>query len=97
MNNALRMRIFNRPNEHAPPAPDSKWLPTIQAAICVLISISSALQSWPAETQSAQTKPPEPTEISLEELMKLEVPTVKAASKYQQKITEAPSSVTIIT
>ncbi len=55
---------------------------------------------WPAEAQTAQTaqtKPPEPTEISLEELMKLEIPVVGAASKYQQKITEAPSSVTIIT
>src|SRR5258707_11103753 len=42
-------------------------------------------------------KPIEAPEISLEQLMKLEVPIVEAASKYKQKITEAPSSVTIIT
>ncbi len=35
--------------------------------------------------------------LSLEELMNIEVQTVYSASKYEQKITEAPSSVTIIT
>ena len=35
--------------------------------------------------------------LSLEELMNIEVETVYSASKYEQKITEAPSSVTIIT
>jgi len=91
------MRIFNRPNEPAPPALDSKWPPMFMAAICVLIWSSSVITGWPAESQSAQTKPPEPTEISLEELMKMEIPVVAAASKYQQKVTEAPSSITIIT
>ena len=50
-----------------------------------------------AEPQPAGTQPVEPTEISLEELVKMEIPMVEAASKYKQKITEAPSSVTIIT
>jgi len=36
-------------------------------------------------------------QMSLEELMEIEVSKVYAASKYEQKITEAPSSVTIIT
>src|SRR5438093_4482532 len=53
--------------------------------------------TWAADTQSAPAKPSEPTEISLEELMKMEIPVVEAASKYKQKITEAPSSVTILT
>jgi len=53
--------------------------------------------SWAADNQTAATKPVEPTEISLEELIKMEVPVVEAASKYRQKTTEAPSSVTIIT
>jgi len=35
--------------------------------------------------------------LSLEELMNLKVDTVYGASKFQQKVTEAPSSVTIIT
>jgi outer membrane receptor for ferrienterochelin and colicins len=47
-----------------------------------------------AEPQSAVTQPAEP---SLEALMKMEIPVVEAASKYQQKTTEAPASVTIIT
>lgn len=41
--------------------------------------------------------PADPTEISFEQLVKMEVPTVEAASKYKQKTTEAPASVTIIT
>ena len=48
---------------------------------------------------AAETNAPavDPTEISLEQLVKMEVPTVEAASKYKQKTTEAPASVTIIT
>jgi len=88
------MVFLNRPNE--PPALDSNWPPSIHASICILISICSPVSGWSAESAVAQTKPPDPTEISLEELMKLEIPVVAAASKYQQKITEAPSSVTII-
>jgi len=37
------------------------------------------------------------TKLKLEELMEIEVATVYGASKYEQKVTEAPSSVTIIT
>jgi iron complex outermembrane receptor protein len=35
--------------------------------------------------------------MSLQDLMEVEVETVYSASKYQQKVTEAPSSITIIT
>jgi outer membrane receptor for ferrienterochelin and colicins len=37
------------------------------------------------------------TELSLEELMEIKVDTVYGASKYLQKVTEAPSSVSIVT
>jgi outer membrane receptor for ferrienterochelin and colicins len=37
------------------------------------------------------------TELPLEELMEIEVATVYSASKFEQKLTEAPSSVSIIT
>lgn len=37
------------------------------------------------------------TKLKLEELMEIEVATVYGASKYEQKVTEAPSSVTIVT
>jgi iron complex outermembrane receptor protein len=36
-------------------------------------------------------------QLSLEELMAIKVDTVYGASKFQQKVTEAPSSITIIT
>src|SRR5262245_34482925 len=40
---------------------------------------------------------PPPADLSIEQLGNIEVPIVEAASKYKQKTTEAPSSVTIIT
>jgi len=36
-------------------------------------------------------------DLSLEELMEVEIDTVTSASKYEQKLTEAPSSITVIT
>src|SRR5467141_3846801 len=36
-------------------------------------------------------------DLSLKQLMEMEVPTVVTASKHAQKVTEAPSSVTVIT
>ncbi len=46
---------------------------------------------------AASVRAADPTDISFEELIKMEIPTVEAASKYKQKTTEAPSSITIIT
>ena len=46
---------------------------------------------------AASARAADPTDISFEELIKMEIPTVEAASKYKQKTTEAPSSITIIT
>ena len=36
-------------------------------------------------------------QLSIEELMQIEIPTVVGASKHEQKVTEAPASVTIVT
>lgn len=36
-------------------------------------------------------------DLSIEQIMEIEIPTVYGASKHQQKITEAPASVTIVT
>ena len=50
--------------------------------------------------RAAAAEPPKPidlTELPLEDLMKLDVPTVYAASKIEQKTTAAPSSITIVT
>lgn len=61
---------------------------------CALI-LYSAVQAQ--ESLSVQQRPRDPTELTLDELMRLEIPKVYGASKYEQKTTEAPSSVTIIT
>jgi len=50
-----------------------------------------------AEPTNAPAKQVDLTELPLEALMNLDVPKVYAASKVEQKTTEAPSSVTIIT
>src|SRR2546423_10533343 len=72
----------------------------IKAVFCGLVILSITLNSTAFEAR--QIAPPstnavEPTEISLEELVKMEIPIVEGASKYKQKITEAPASVTVIT
>ena len=43
------------------------------------------------------TQPPDLTQFTIEDLMRMEVDTVYSASKFQQKVTEAPASVTIVT
>lgn len=40
---------------------------------------------------------PDLTELDLQELMKIKISTVYGASKYEQKLTEAPASVSIVT
>src|ERR1044071_2729527 len=52
-----------------------------------------------AEQEATTPTPPKRdlTELSLEALGNIDVPTVYAASKVEQKTTEAPSSVTIVT
>lgn len=51
----------------------------------------------PAATAQEAQRAPDLTALSLEQLMKIEVQSVFGASHYLQRITEAPSSVTIVT
>src|ERR1700720_4335802 len=60
------------------------------------LAVGLALSVQAEETKPAP-KPVDLTELSLDQLMNLDVPKVYAASKVEQKTTEAPSSVTIIT
>src|SRR5262245_40532349 len=48
---------------------------------------------------AAQDQQPKPdlTETGLEDLRKIQIYSVYSASKYQQKVTDAPSSVSIVT
>lgn len=68
---------------------------------CLLTGVTGCLPVWSAEP-SAVAPAAEPsvtklTELSLEELSTLKVQTVYGASKHEQKTTEAPSSVSIVT
>src|SRR5437870_1685504 len=78
-------------------SPEHFLLPTLKGFAAGLAWLFVNSVCWTTEAQSVENKPAATGEISLEELLKLEVPVVEAASKYKQKITEAPSSVTIIT
>src|SRR5438445_4313782 len=69
----------------------------LRVMLPLLALISTMTTGWAAEDNSVGKPPAEPTEISLEELLKMKIPIVQAASKYEQKVTEAPSSITIIT
>src|SRR6266436_1393909 len=62
-----------------------------------LVFFCMTAAGWAFEAQPAPAKSVEPTDISLEELVKMEIPIVEGASKYRQKTTEAPASITIIT
>lgn len=46
---------------------------------------------------TADNKAPDLTQVPLESLMQMDVPTVSSASKFEQKTTEAPASVTVVT
>jgi outer membrane receptor for ferrienterochelin and colicins len=63
--------------------------------LCVLWLLAvSARADNSANNSTNQTQ--DLTELSLEELMQIKVPEVYSASKFEQKATEAPSSVTVI-
>jgi iron complex outermembrane receptor protein len=68
-----------------------------KAPLAFLVASLSVCQASQAAEPSQPANQKEPQAKSkLEELLKLEVPTVYGASKVEQKTTEAPSSVTII-
>lgn len=55
-----------------------------------------AQQDKPSQHKKQDKPRPDLTEISMEDLMKIEVESVYGASRYMQKVTEAPASITII-
>ena len=68
---------------------------TFQRMLCILFFFV-ALCGRASETETNQNSA-DLTSLSLEALMEIEVPVVFGASKFEQKATEAPSSVTVIT
>jgi len=61
-----------------------------------ILALSLALDAPSAEINT-KPKAADLTELPLESLMEIEVPKVYGASKLEQKMTEAPSSVTVVT
>ena len=64
--------------------------------LCLGFILAAAFSSQGADAGTTQTNT-DLTQISLETLMQMEVPKVSSASKFMQKETEAPASVTVIT
>ena len=62
--------------------------------VLLLTTLLTASAQTPGETKPSQSAL---TELSLPDLMKIQVEEVYGASKYLQKVTTAPSSVTIVT
>lgn len=61
--------------------------------VSLVVSVAMAQSGW-SQTQGADQNV---LDLSLEELTKLEIPTVVGAAKYEQTQLQAPSSVTVIT
>jgi outer membrane receptor for ferrienterochelin and colicins len=71
------------------------WRSRGGAVLLLLLSLGWPLATRGQESEKKDSK--DLNQLSLEELMNLKVDTVYGASKFEQKVTEAPSSVTIIT
>jgi outer membrane receptor for ferrienterochelin and colicin len=66
----------------------------VRSAFCVLAVCQALGASTKADSSQASS---DLTELSLEALMEIKVPTVYGASKFEQRTTEAPSSISIVT
>ena len=64
--------------------------------VALTICLLSSRMACDAATDNASGRP-SIADLSIEQLMEVEVATVYGASKFEQKITEAPSSVSIVT
>jgi len=69
----------------------STWYRALFKACVFALTLTSPIALVKAQT------PDDLTQKSLEDLMNIEVASVYSASKYSQKVTEAPSSVSIVT
>ncbi len=59
--------------------------------------LAQVLCAGAAHGQQSEKQEPDLTKLSLEDLTKVQIETVYGASKFGQKVTEAPSSITIVT
>ncbi|HET6419959.1 MAG TPA: TonB-dependent receptor [Geobacteraceae bacterium] len=72
--------------------------PVSSAVVMIILILGANLPNSPAATDwRAPAAPRDLTKLAPEELMNIEVENVYTASKFEQKVTEAPSSVSIVT
>jgi len=71
------------------------WRAAIGRTLLAFIMLGSAAWTSAAESSKAQ-KPSDLSELPLEALMEIEIPKVYGASKFEQKTTEAPSSISVV-
>jgi outer membrane receptor for ferrienterochelin and colicins len=70
----------------------------LQKRLRAVFLLSALLISTsPASAETVESPVSDLKKLSIEQLMEIEVETVYGASRYEQKISEAPSSVTVIT
>jgi len=69
----------------------------IIATLCVGLSLLNLAAGMSVCFAASADRPRDLTDLPLEELMKVEVSTVQGASKYEQRISDAPASVSIVT
>lgn len=71
---------------------------TIRRAVSSLLIACATIMTMAGSLSAGETAPVDRDlkKLSIEELMEIEVETVTSTSKHEQKVTEAPSSVTII-
>jgi outer membrane receptor for ferrienterochelin and colicins len=67
------------------------------AVLLLLLSLGVSPQEAHGQAPATVQAHKDLSQLSMEELMNVQVDTVYGASKFQQKVTEAPSSITIIT
>lgn len=86
---------MNKLNRFCPPAGAILACSKLMRRASTILAFSLALAAHSAE-MDPKPKAADLTELPLEALMEIEVPTVSGASKFEQKATEAPASVTVI-
>ena len=73
------------------------WEHATRTSVFGLVLVLLTALACPAVAYCQEQLPKNLNKLSIEDLMNVDVPTVYGASKFQQKITQAPAYVTIIT
>ena len=72
---------------------DRRAAPAVLAVVALLLASGAAASEAPSGPPATRDL----GELSLEQLMDVEVETVSGASRYEQKVTEAPAAISVVT